>query len=133
MSQSIIKQYYDGLGKGKIIAAKCKSCGSHTFPPRSACEHCGGTDLEQIEISGRGKLLFVSHSIAPPPNPRLFDMAPYAYGHIELEEGIYVQAIITNIDIDPGELKKYFDAGPVDVEPDILTVKELPILAFKTV
>lgn len=133
MPQSIVKHYYDQLGQGRLAARKCKSCRGYTFPPTSACEHCGHTDLEWVELSGRGKLLFVSHSIAPPPNPRFFDIAPYAYGHIVLEEGIYVQAIITGIEADPGVLNQYYEKGPVSVEPDILEVKGLPVLAFKTV
>lgn len=133
MPESIIKRYYDNLGAGKLAATKCKSCNGYTFPPTTACEYCGSTDFEWVELSGRGKLLFLSHGIAPPPNPRFFEMAPYAYGHICLEEGIYVQAIITGIEVDPDVLNQYYEKGPVSVEPEILQVKGLPILAFKTV
>lgn len=133
MAESIVKKYYDHLRQGKLVGTKCKSCQGFTFPPTTACEHCGNMDLEPAEFSGKGKLLFVTHSIAPPPNPRFFEMAPYAYGHVVLEEGIYVQAIINDIGIDPAELYKYYEKGPVDVKADILEVEGLPILAFKTV
>ncbi len=133
MPESIIKQYYDELGKGNLVARKCKVCQGHTFPPTTACEHCGSTNLEWVQLSGRGKLLFASHGIAPPPNPRFAEMAPYVYGHIALEEGITVQAIITGIKPEPEVLQKYFERGPVDVTPDILNVKELNVLAFKVV
>lgn len=131
MSESIIKRYYDNLQDGKIIATKCKACRGYTFPPTALCEHCGSSELEWVELSGRGKLLFVTHGIAPAPNPRFAELAPYAYGHIALAEGVYVQGIVTGIAADPEILQQYYDKGPVSVEPDILEVKGLPILAFK--
>lgn len=41
MPESIVKYYYDSLKQGKLIATKCKVCNGHTFPPTTACEHCG--------------------------------------------------------------------------------------------
>lgn len=133
MNESVIKKYYDGLSEGKIFAKKCHRCGKLTFPPTSMCEFCGSSELEWTEISGKGKLLFVSHGITPPPNPRFAKIAPYAYGHVCLDEGIYVQGIVTNVDIDPKTLFEYYEKGPVDVVADIMTVEDLPILAFKVV
>ena len=69
--------------------------------------------------------------MAPPPNPRFNDLAPYAYGHVKLEEDVYVQGLITGVAIDPDTLKACFEAGPVDVVPDIREVEGLSILAFK--
>jgi len=132
MAESIVKQYYDNLRKGRLIATKCASCGGITFPPTAACEHCGSMNLQQIALSGKGRLLFVTNSIAPPPNPRFAELAPYAYGQIELEEGVYVQGIVTDIGIEPEELNRAYEKGPVPVRPDIIEAQGLPILAFKT-
>ncbi|AOT69568.1 Zn-ribbon domain-containing OB-fold protein [Geosporobacter ferrireducens] len=132
MPESIIKGYYENLRKGKLIGNKCK-CGGYTFPPTAACEHCGNSETEAIELSGEGALLFVSHSMAPPPNPRFNKIAPYAYGHVCLEEGIYVQAIINGIDIEPESLMKYYEKCPVKVRADIIEAEGLPVLAFKIV
>ena len=131
MTDSIIKRYYDALGEGKLLAEKCDRCGAVTFPPTTACSACGSFEQRWSELSGRGKLLYVSHGMAPPPNPRFNDLAPYAYGHIRLEEGVFVQAIITGVAIDPETLKGFFEAGAVDVVPDILEVQGLNVLAFK--
>ena len=133
MPESVVKGYYENLKKGKLIGTKCKKCGGFTFPPTTACEHCGSMELESAEFSGKGKLLYVTHSIAPPPNPRFYELAPYPYGHVKMEEGVYVQAIITGVDIDPVNLEKIYNMGPVDVEKDIIEVEGLPILAFKIV
>ncbi len=133
MQDSIIKGYYENLREGKLIGNKCNKCGGYTFPPTAACEHCGSSSLEGVKLSGEGELLFVSHSMAPPPNPRFNKIAPYAYGHIRLEEGIYVQAIINGVDISPDSLKEYFEKCPVKVTSDIIEAEGLPVLAFKIV
>jgi len=132
MPESIIKKYYEGLKANKIMGTKCKKCGAYTFPPTTACEKCGSFDIDWVEMSGRGKMLLVSHNVAPGPNPRLTPLAPWAYGHIQLEEGVFVQAIITNVAVDPEKLRDYFNKGPVDVIADIKEIGGLPYLAFKT-
>jgi uncharacterized OB-fold protein len=131
MPDSTIKQYYDALGQGKLAGKKCQKCGAVTFPPTTACTACGSFEQDWTELSGKGQLLYISHGMAPPPNPRFNDLAPYAYGHIKLEEGVFVQAIITGVAIDPDTLKGCFEEGPVSVVPDIQNVGDLNVLAFK--
>ena len=132
MAESIVTNYYDGLSKGKIYAHKCNKCGQYTFPPTTMCASCGSDDHEQVVFSGRGKLEFVSHGANPPPHPRFADIAPYAYGHILLEEGVYVQGIITNLDYSPKTMASCYEKGPVEVEADIQTfADDLPVHAFK--
>ena len=133
MTESTIKRYYDALGQEKLLAKQCNKCGAFTFPPTTACQACGSYDQEWQELSGKGQLLFVSHGMAPPPNPRFSEIAPYAYGHIRLEEEVFVQAIVTGVSIDPDTLRAYFERGPVDVVPDIQEIKGLNVLAFKVV
>lgn len=133
MPESIIKKYYDGLSAKQLVGTKCQKCGKFTFPPTSACEHCGSFDFDWVEMSGRGKLIYVSHNITPAPNPRFTPIAPYAYGHVQLDEGVFVQGIVSNIAVDPKILQEYFEKGPVDVVADIREIGGLPILAFKVV
>lgn len=132
MPESIIKKYYDGLRDRKLIGIKCRKCGKYTFPPTSACEHCGSFDFDWVEMSGKAKLLLVSHNITPAPNPRFTPIAPYAYGHVQLEEGVFIQAIISDIPVDIKVLKEYFDKGPIDVIADFREIDGIPFLAFKT-
>lgn len=131
MPESVIKHFYDGLEHGVLLAARCSKCSHLTFPPTTACEKCGCFALSETKLSGRGTLEFVSHGAAPPPNPRFADIAPYPYGHIVLDEGIVVQAIIQGVSTDPHALRKIYERGPVKVELDVLRTKDLPVMAFK--
>jgi hypothetical protein len=131
MNDSLIKSYYESLGQGKLVGKKCTKCQSVTFPPTTACGKCGSYELTSIVLSGKGTLLYLSHGMAPPPNPRFNDLAPYAYGHIKLEEGVFLQAIVTGMSIEPASLRSVFEAGPVKVVPNILEVGGLSVLAFK--
>lgn len=131
MTKSLIEAYYDNLAEGKLIGHRCEKCGAIAFPPTAACPKCSGFEQTPVELSGRGEVLYVSHSMAPPPNPRFNDIAPYGYGHVKLEEGVFVQGIVTGVDIEPASLKAMFEAGPAPVVADILTLDGLPVLAFK--
>lgn len=133
MTTSVIKRYYDGLAEGTIQATKCPKCDTVTFPPTTACEKCGSFEVEWVELSGKGALEYVSHGAAPPPNPAFNDLAPYSYGHVRLDEGVYVQGIVTNVEPTPTALEELFQRGPVPVEADIIDVGGLPVLAFKVV
>jgi hypothetical protein len=112
MTTSVIKRYYDALAEGTIVATKCRGCDTLTFPPTTACERCGSNELDWTEFSG---------------------LAPYCYGHILLDEGVYVQGIVTNVAVDPVVLAEIFERGPIDVAADIIDVGGLPVLAFKVI
>jgi len=130
MPTSIIRTYYESLAEGRLVGRTCAACGAITFPPTSLCEKCGSPDQSEVELSGQGELLFVSHGMAPPPNPRFNDLAPYAYGHVRLAEGVFVQGIVTDVGVEPEALAAMYEKCPVPVKADIITVADLPVLAF---
>jgi uncharacterized OB-fold protein len=45
------------LEKGKVMATRCRKCGTKYFPPRLDCSKCLGSDVEWFEIKGNGKLV----------------------------------------------------------------------------
>lgn len=55
-----VKQWYDYLEQGKIMAVRCKECGSYEFPPVYCCRECSGTDMEWVEISGDARVLDIA-------------------------------------------------------------------------
>ena len=89
------------LKEEKLMGSKCTGCGASFVPPRPICIKCHGTDMEWVEMSGRGKLAaFTCITIAPP-----FMIAqgynrnnPYCSGVVALEEGGRVDARIEGVD-----------------------------------
>lgn len=59
-SISKVNDFIDYLEKGKVMATKCKDCGELFFPPRADCYKCLTSNMEWIEVSGKGKLLSFS-------------------------------------------------------------------------
>ncbi|MGA2732970.1 MAG: Zn-ribbon domain-containing OB-fold protein [Syntrophobacteraceae bacterium] len=97
------------LNEDKLMGSKCKKCGTRSVPPRPLCTRCYSTDLEWVEVPGRGKLAaFTCIYIAPP-----FMVAqgynrnnPYVSGVIDLEDGGRVDARIEGIEPEsPEEIK----------------------------
>ena len=133
MPDSVIKHFYDGLDHGVLIGAQCVKCSHVTFPPTTACEECGSSEVKDTKLSGKGTLQFLSHGVAPPPNPRFANMAPYAYGHIILDEGVVVNAIVRDVATDPKTMREIYDRGPAKVVLDVLRTTDLPVMTFKLV
>ena len=55
-----VNDFIDYLEQGKVMATRCKACGRVFFPPRADCYHCLSSDMEWVEVSGRGKLVTYS-------------------------------------------------------------------------
>lgn len=59
-SISKVNDFIDYLEKGKVMATKCKDCGRIFFPPRADCCDCFTSNMEWLEVTGKGKLLSYS-------------------------------------------------------------------------
>lgn len=69
-----------------LVGWKCKSCGMVFFPYKSICIRCYGGDVEEFELSKKGKLFTFTIVFIPSKNFR----PPYAVGYVELPEGIRI-------------------------------------------
>ena len=128
---SAIQAYCDGLARGELMARKCSRCARLTFPPEDCCEHCGSFEVEWARLSGRGMLLFATLDAAPTCHPRLGSIAPCVYGHIRLDEGVVVQAIVTGVPVSPGVLRALAEHGTIPVAATVQRTDDgLPVLAF---
>ena len=128
---SLIRGYYEALAAGVFLASACRSCGRLTFPPTVCCEHCGSWEVEPRTLSGRATLLYASHNITPACHPRFEPYAPYVYGHLRLEEGPIVQAVVLGVPATPQDLQRLFERGPVAAQAEVLKTDDLPVLAFR--
>ena len=89
------------LNEKRLMGSRCKGCGTQYVPARSICVDCYGSDMEWIEMKGRGRLAAFTCINIPPP----FMLAqgynrknPYCSGVVALEEGARVDARIEGVD-----------------------------------
>ena len=93
--------YEEFLNEEKLMGSRCKECGAHFVPPRSMCERCYSSEMEWVEMAGKGKLAaFTCITIAPPSMiAQGYNRDnPYCSGVVELEEGGRVYARIEGVD-----------------------------------
>ena len=85
--------------KYRLIGSKCKKCGRIFYPPRKVCL-CGSTDMEEVELPKRGKIISYTTVYYAPREFQKY--APYVVAIVELENGTRILAQIT--DINPSEV-----------------------------
>lgn len=92
-----IKEFFEGLLKGKVMATKCKQCSALYFPPQNYCHACNAVNMDWVELSGEGELLtFTKISVKPYSFSHLED---YVIGIAKLKEGINVLAWVSEKDV----------------------------------
>lgn len=93
--------YEQFLSEDKLMGSKCQQCGALYVPPRSICTKCYGSEMEWVEMKGKGRLAaFTCIAIGPPFMIKEgYDRKhPYVSGVVELEEGVRVVARIEGVD-----------------------------------
>jgi uncharacterized OB-fold protein len=90
-----IEQFYKFITEGKLMAGKCTRCGKIHLPPRPLCDNCYSQIFTWVAAPHKGKL--VTYTIIHIAPQQFQDLAPYAVGIIELENGIRLPGMITNI------------------------------------
>jgi len=89
------------LNEEKLMGSRCRKCGALFLPPRPICIKCSGTEMEWVQLKGKGKLgAFTCIAIGPPFMIREgYDRThPYVSGVVELEEGVKAVARIEGVD-----------------------------------
>ena len=90
-----IEQFCKNAGQGKLLGGKCRKCGKIQFPPRPICDNCLSRDFEWTEIPAKGKLLtYTVIHVAP---TQFQQMAPYAVGIIQLDNGLRLPGMIKDV------------------------------------
>jgi uncharacterized protein len=97
------------LSEHKLMTVKCAKCGGMYMPPRAICPKCHGEEIEWVEANGKGKLAGFTVIYSGPTFmvEQGFDKKnPYVSGIVELEEGMFISARITGLDMSkPEEIK----------------------------
>ena len=85
--ERLVRTYYETLEEGKVLGRKCPVCGNVEWPPVYACNACGSTETEWVEMSGKGELQTLIMPTVMSFKPALKDLEPYAYGAVKCAEG----------------------------------------------
>ncbi len=116
------------LGPGEqpyLLANKCQSCGKIFFPKAAICSDClSGDNLQEVKLNTRGELYTFTIVRVPSPGFKV----PYAFGYIDLPEGVRVCSQIQAAE----PLEKNLKLG-MDMELSIGQVREeggKPIIGY---
>ncbi len=128
-------EFYRHLADGKLMATRCKACGSLHLPPRPMCGRCYAKEMEWFELHKRGKLAAFT-TIAVAPSAMLkegFDRNnPYCSGIVALEEGLRLSARILGVDSQKPESIAIGAIVALEVLRDA-EGRAKPIVAFRAV
>lgn len=81
----------------RLEARRCTGCSAVSYPPRRVCPECGGTAVEPLALSRRGRVVT---STVIHVSPTEFQMeAPYAMAVVETPEG--ARLMVQVVDCDP--------------------------------
>jgi len=93
--------YKQFLNEDKLMGCKCKGCGALYLPPRPICIECYSSEMEWVEMKGKGKLAAFTAIYVGPPSmvAEGFNRKnPYCVGVVEFEEGVKIDARIEGLD-----------------------------------
>lgn len=91
-----IEQFYKFASERKLMAAKCKKCGTMLLPPRPMCTKCFSSDLEWVELKNKGKLL--TYTVIHVSPKQFESLIPYAVGIVKLEDGPKLPGMIQGVE-----------------------------------
>lgn len=66
--------------------------------PAMSCRKCHSTELEEVELSGKGKIH--TFTVVHAAYGELKEKAPYALSIVEMDEGPRVLTIVEDIDVE---------------------------------
>ncbi len=90
------RDYNEALKGKRLLGLKCGGCGAITLPPKMGCRKCASTDLEIVELTGRGKIqTFTTCNVAPEGRE---GEIPYVILLVELDEGPWITGNLAGID-----------------------------------
>jgi uncharacterized OB-fold protein len=105
------------LAEKKLMGSRCQKCGALFVPPRTICIKCHGSEMEWVEMKGKGRLAaFTCIAIGPPFMIKEgYDRKhPYVCGVVELEGGVRMVARIAGVDGTRPETIKI--GAPLEIE-----------------
>jgi len=90
----------DVEGKSVLIGSKCTHCTELFFPKKENdfCPQCHEVGLVEVKLSGLGVVQAVTVVNQQPAGGFYKGSVPYAFGIIQLPEGVNIYSLITDCD-----------------------------------
>jgi uncharacterized protein len=86
------RPFWEAAARDRLVLPRCETCGHHVWYPRAHCPRCHSTDLDWVEVSGRGRIY--SFSVVRKAQGDWAEHVPFALAYVELDEG---PRILTNV------------------------------------
>jgi uncharacterized OB-fold protein len=113
--QGLTQQFYEWCRQGELRFQRCDGCAAWRHVPREVCAQCGSFAWTWTRATGRGHI-FTWTVAARAMHPGFATDAPYAPVVVEMEEGVRLVSLVT--DVAPDDLR--IDM-PVEVVFDAVT------------
>jgi uncharacterized OB-fold protein len=88
----------------RLEAEKCTKCGKIFYPPRLICDACQHREFEPVTLPKTGKI--DTFTVIRVPPSQFQDLAPYAVGVVELDNGVKIMSQIVDCEFDEIEIGK---------------------------
>lgn len=88
-----------GYAEDRLRLPFCDACGRAHLNPRHRCPHCGGTELQWRDASGRATLASWS-TVHRAPSPDFASDVPYTIALVALAEGPQMMARVVEAEED---------------------------------
>ena len=89
------------LSQSRLLGNQCRKCGEVFLGKRFSCENCGARQMEEKELSTKGKLYsFTIQRYRPPGDYKgpTDPFVPFPVGLVELPEGLRILAVLKDVE-----------------------------------
>ena len=125
--EAYVKKWYDFMDSGRIMGMRCKNCGAFEFPPVPVCNACCSTDVEWVEMSGKGTIVSLSADIIV--DPVYAEYGQQAVGLVQLAEGPTFISWLEGVGVD--QIDSLFEKLPIPVKMIIQKREKYSFPVFK--
>lgn len=87
-----VENFYKFCSNRELKGVKCQECSNIFFPPKLLCPKCNSSNLDWIDLKGKGILL--TYSVVHVAPLEFESITPYIVGIVKLEGGISLPGII---------------------------------------
>ena len=122
---TLTQPYWDAAKRHELVMPRCKNHNGFFWPPRELCPVCLSMELEWAPVGGNGRVY--SYTIINQPGiPAFADDVPYAYAHVQLDEGIRLTTNIVGCPVEEIQVDMPVTVEFDDVTPEVTLVKFRP-------